>query len=110
MSPTAETPAFLDEALNLLGLRGFTQDPELMAPWLSDWRGRYHGRALGMASPGSTGEVSAFVALCARHGVPIVPQAATAACRAGPRPTSAGPPFCSRCAAWTIARSIGSKQ
>ena len=42
--------------------------------YLQDWRGRYHGRARCIVLPGSTEEVAAVVALCARAGVPIVPQ------------------------------------
>ena len=29
----------------LLGPKGFSTDPDALAPRLSDWRGRYHGRA-----------------------------------------------------------------
>ena len=30
------------------------RDPDLVAPWLTDWRGRYTGRALALAAPAST--------------------------------------------------------
>ena len=33
------------------------------APWLTDWRGRYTGKAVGLASPASTDEVSRFIEL-----------------------------------------------
>lgn len=82
--------AFLAEAGSLLGARGFTNDPELMQPWLTDWRGRYHGRALGLASPCSTQEVSGFVALCARHRVPIVPQGGNSGMCGGATPDASG--------------------
>ena len=65
---------FLAEAQTLLGARGLTRDADLMEPWLTDWRGRFTGRALAMASPASTPEVAAMVKLCARHGVAVVPQ------------------------------------
>jgi len=42
--------------------------------FLTDWRGRYHGRALAVVRPGSTDEVAAVVRLCASHKTPIVPQ------------------------------------
>ena len=70
----SDISTFLDAAHTLLGERGLTRDPELVEPWLTDWRGRFTGRALALASPASTGEVAALVALCARHGVAIVPQ------------------------------------
>ena len=82
--------AFLAAAADLLGPRGFTRDPELMAPWLTDWRGRYSGTALAMASPASTSEVSALVRLCARHGVPIVPQGGNSGMSGGATPDESG--------------------
>lgn len=45
-----------------------------MAPYLVDWRGRYAGEAMAVVRPANTGEVSAIVQLCAREGVPMVPQ------------------------------------
>ena len=33
---------FCDAAAQVLGPRGFTRDAELMAPWLTDWRGARH--------------------------------------------------------------------
>ena len=45
-----------------------------MAPYLNDWRGRYHGSAQCVVRPGSTREVSAVVTACAAAGVGVVPQ------------------------------------
>lgn len=81
---------FLDAAQALLGPRGFTRDPELMEPWLTDWRGRYTGRACGMASPASTAEVADLVKLCAAHGVAIVPQGGNSGMSGGATPDSGG--------------------
>ncbi len=47
---------------------------DAMSPHLVDWRGRYRGSAICVVQPGSTAEVSAVVAACARAAVPIVPQ------------------------------------
>jgi FAD/FMN-containing dehydrogenase len=44
------------------------------APYLTDWWGKFRGRARGVAFPVDTPEVAAIVRLCSRHGVPIVPQ------------------------------------
>lgn len=74
----------------MLGPRGFTRDPELMGPWLTDWRGRYRGSALGMASPASTMEVSRFVGLCAHYGVPVVPQGGNSGMSGGATPDAGG--------------------
>lgn len=89
----SDTHTFIDEAASLLGSRGFTTDPELVTPWLTDWRGRYTGKALGLASPSSTTETAAFVKLCARHGVPIVPQGGNSGMSGGATPDESGAQF-----------------
>jgi FAD/FMN-containing dehydrogenase len=43
-------------------------------PFLVDWRGRYHGRAVAVVKPASTEQVAAVVRLCAEQGVRVVPQ------------------------------------
>ena len=77
-------------AAELLGSRGFTRDPELMAPWLTDWRGRYTGRACGLASPATTAEAGALVTLCAAHRVAIVPQGGNSGMSGGATPDDSG--------------------
>jgi FAD/FMN-containing dehydrogenase len=81
---------FLAEAEALLGARGLTRDPELMEPWLSDWRGRYHGAACALAAPANTEEVAALVRLCRNHGVPIVPQGGNSGMSGGATPDGSG--------------------
>jgi FAD/FMN-containing dehydrogenase len=44
------------------------------APYLTDWRGRFTGKALAVLRPGSTGEVADLVKACAEFRVPLVPQ------------------------------------
>ncbi|MEL6238141.1 MAG: FAD-binding oxidoreductase [Pseudomonadota bacterium] len=82
--------AFLEAAHKLLGDRGFTRDPDRLEPWLTDWRGRYTGRALGLASPGSTQEVAALIRLCSAHAVPIVPQGGNSGMAGGATPDDSG--------------------
>ena len=53
----------MEGAQAILGERGLTRDAELMEPWLTDWRGRYRGKAIALASPANTAEVAALVAL-----------------------------------------------
>lgn len=88
--PARDTAAFLADAARLLGPRGLTSDPERMDAWLTDWRGRYTGRALALASPASTAEVAALVKLCAEHRVPIVPQGGNSGMAGGATPDATG--------------------
>ena len=85
-----DAQTFHEAAAGLLGPRGFTCDPDLLDPWLTDWRGRYTGRALGLASPTSTEEVAQFVRLCAEHGVPIVAQGGNSGMSGGATPDDTG--------------------
>lgn len=87
---TGDTELFLAEAAALLGPRGLTRDADLVTPWLTDWRGRYTGAALALASPASTAEVSELVKLCARHQVPIVPQGGNSGMSGGATPDGSG--------------------
>ena len=82
--------AFLDDLAALLGPKGFSRDPEVLAPWLTDWRGRYHGAARALASPATTDDVAAVVRLCARHGVPIVAQGGNTSMVGGATPAPDG--------------------
>ena len=45
-----------------------------LAPYLTDWRGRYKGAARCVVRPGTTAEVAAVVRACAAAAAPIVPQ------------------------------------
>ncbi|MCM0000181.1 MAG: FAD-binding oxidoreductase, partial [Erythrobacter sp.] len=90
LRPAPGTEAFLAEARALLGERGLTTDPERIDSWLTDWRGRYTGRALALAAPASTQEVAALVKLCAAHGVPIVPQGGNSGMAGGATPDATG--------------------
>ena len=86
---TDET-AFVEAAERLLGAKGFTTDAEGMEPWLTDWRGRYTGCAIGMASPADTQQVSDFVKLCMKHGIAIVPQGGNSGMSGGATPDESG--------------------
>lgn len=45
-----------------------------IAPYLTDWRGNYVGKAAAVVRPSGTEEVAAVVRLCGELQVPIVPQ------------------------------------
>jgi FAD/FMN-containing dehydrogenase len=80
----------LSELQELLGPKGFSDDPDTMAPWLTDWRGRYTGKAAALVSPANVEEVAAVVAIAARHRLPIVPQGGNSGMVAGATPDTSG--------------------
>ena len=61
-------------------------DAAAMAPWLTDWRGRYTGRALALVSPRDTAGVQAAVRIAGAAGVAIVPQGGNTSMVAGATP------------------------
>lgn len=74
----------------LLGERGLSCDPDLMTPWLTDWRGRYTGVACALASPKTAQEVSQIIKICARHNIAIVPQGGNSGMAGGATPDQSG--------------------
>ena len=69
--------ALIDQLAQRLGPKGLTIDRDDMAPWLTDWRGRWTGCARAMVSPATTAEVADVVRLAAAARVPLVPQGGT---------------------------------
>ena len=80
----------LDKLRALLGPKGFSTDPDALAPHLSDWRGFYHGEAAALLSPAAASEVAAAVALCAEAGAPLVPQGGNTSMVGGATPDASG--------------------
>ena len=87
---TAIDSDLLDRFAALLGPRGFTADPQAIAPWLDDWRGRYHGAAAAILSPATMEEVAAVIRLAGEAGVPLVPQGGNTSMVGGATPPADG--------------------
>lgn len=87
------TPAqssLVEAARRIGGARAATTDPADIAPWLVDWRGRYHGRAAAILSPASTAEASAIVQAARALGVALVPQGGNTSMVGGATPPADG--------------------
>lgn len=64
----------LRQLAGIVGSTHLLTDSAEIAPFVTDWRGRYRGAACCVVRPGNTDEVSAVVKACAAAGVPMVPQ------------------------------------
>jgi FAD/FMN-containing dehydrogenase len=74
-APAIDLPAgFLDAVERRVGARGFSTDPERLAPHTIEQWGTAHGRSPLLLRPGDTAEVAALLELCHAHGVAVVPQ------------------------------------
>jgi FAD/FMN-containing dehydrogenase len=67
-------------------------DPELRAPFETDWTGRFSGPARAVVRPATTAEVAAVVRACAAHGAAIVPQGGNTGLVGGGVPRNGGDP------------------
>ena len=60
------------------------------APYLTDWRNRYTGRAIAVVRPGSSAEVETVVRACLTARAPMVPQGGNTGLVGGGTPDSSG--------------------
>ena len=65
---------FQDRLRGIVGASRVLTQADDVAPFCTDWRGRYTGNARCVVLPGSTEEVAAVVGACADAGASVVPQ------------------------------------
>ena len=86
----SDKPEWYEEAQAILGSKGITDNESELSPWLTDWRGRYTGKAAAMFSPASTAEVAEIVKLANRHKLALVPQGGNSGMVGGATPDETG--------------------
>lgn len=59
---------------DILGPQGWTQDPELIAPHLIEWRDQWSGATPILLTPATVGEAQAILALCNDAGIAVTTQ------------------------------------
>ena len=84
------TDQFVERCSAIVGAANVLVDEHDTAPYLTDWRGRFTGRARAVVRPASTAEVAAVVRLCAELRVPVVPQGGRTGLVLGSVPDGAG--------------------
>eukprot|EP01037_Dinobryon_pediforme_P039910 gene39910-48764_t len=90
VQPSPLQTSLIDAVRTALGAAAVTTDPGDIAPWLDDWRGRYHGRSPAILSPDSTAAVATVLRLASEHGVPLVPQGGNTSMVGGATPPADG--------------------
>ncbi len=65
---------FLERCRDAVGAGYVLTRPEDCAPYLTDWRGRFTGRALAVLRPKDPPQVEHLVRLCAQFHIALVPQ------------------------------------
>ncbi|MGI4862027.1 MAG: FAD-binding oxidoreductase [Janthinobacterium lividum] len=68
------TPAFAQQLRDALGADIVETSAAAIAPWLTDWRGIYHGDAQAVVRPRTVEQVATCLRLCTAARVPVVPR------------------------------------
>ena len=72
---TAAPPESVLQAIReVVGPKGWIDDPADLASYLIEERGLFHGACAGVVRPATTAEVAGVIAICAEAGVAVVPQ------------------------------------
>ncbi|MEA1071811.1 FAD-binding oxidoreductase [Sphingomonas sp. LY160] len=82
--------SLIEQARARFGQRIAITDAVDIEPWLTDWRGRWTGRAEAILQPGSTDEVAALVRMAGEANVPLVPQGGNTSMVGGATPPEDG--------------------
>ncbi|CAK0767354.1 FAD-binding oxidoreductase [uncultured Gammaproteobacteria bacterium] len=80
----------LDMIRAVVGAKGWLDRAEEMAPYLTEYRGRFRGAAAAVVRPATTTEVAEVVRLCAEAQIPIVPQSGNTSLVGGSIPFETG--------------------
>ncbi len=87
------TPAqahLVDQLSARFGPKVALTDPADIAPWLTDWRGRWHGASPALIQPDSVEAVAAVVTLARESGVALTPQGGNSSMVGGATPPADG--------------------
>ena len=74
----------------ILGPKGYSDENDVISPWLTDWRGSFTGSSPALLSPANTQEVSAVIKLASKHRISLVPQGGNSGMVAGATPDNSG--------------------
>ena len=81
---------FLQQLSGAIDQKYILTKEEDKAPYLTDWRKRFTGKALAVLLPGTSIEVAAIIQLCAQHQVAVVPQGGHTGFCGGATPDNSG--------------------
>jgi FAD/FMN-containing dehydrogenase len=89
MSSTPDD-TILAEMVAIIGDKYVLSSAEVMAPYLTDWRGHYHGKARAVIQPASTEDVQKIIQLADRYCIAVVPQGGNTSLCGGATPDGDG--------------------
>ena len=81
---------FIEEVRAWFGDRAVVTDASEIEPWLTDWRGRWHGKSAAILQPRTIEEAALIVAKAANLGIALVPQGGNTSMVGGATPPEDG--------------------
>jgi FAD/FMN-containing dehydrogenase len=81
---------FINELSEILEPKYILTEEEDKAPYLTDWRKRFTGKALAVLLPGTSPQVANIVKICSQYQIAIVPQGGHTGFCGGATPDSSG--------------------
>ena len=81
---------FINQLSEVLETKYILTQDEDKAPYLTDWRKRFTGKALAVLLPSTSNEVAAIVKLCAQYQIALVPQGGHTGFCGGATPDNSG--------------------
>lgn len=90
MTSNSRTTDFLNACADAIGSTHVYTDAHDTAAYLTDWRGRYTGRARAVLCPADSAEVAALVRIAGEFGVALVPQGGNTGLAGGATPDASG--------------------
>ena len=81
---------FINQLSEVLETKYILTQDEDRAPYLTDWRKRFTGKAFAVLLPSTSNEVAAIVKLCAEHQIALVPQGGHTGFCGGATPDNSG--------------------
>lgn len=81
---------FIQQLSGAINQKYILTQEEDKAPYLTDWRKRFTGKALAVVLPSTSAEVAGIIKLCAQHQVAVVPQGGHTGFCGGATPDNSG--------------------
>ncbi len=88
--PNAVNVDVLERIKAAVGPKGYTMDPDEIAPLCQSWRDNWHGWVPMVVKPANVDEVAAVIAICADSATPVVPQGGNTGLTGGSQPHATG--------------------
>lgn len=89
-SRSAMSETLIAQLAEIVGDSGLRTDDSETQPFLTDWHGQYHGKAMAVVLPETTEQVSAIMALCDAEDIVVVPQGGNTGFMGGATPDAEG--------------------